>query len=123
MTGKQDGFSILQMAVVTLTGIVATGLGAYVTLGRDVVHTSDMPEAVARYSPYLPDRASIQRQLDQIDRQADHNSNELLYLRDYVRSLDTQLALLRKDLDTALSVQSAGPEHPNGYIPSPGGGR
>src|SRR4051812_32286619 len=100
-------------AVATLTGVVATGVGAYVTLGRDVVHTSDLPDAVARYSPYLPDKSAIQRQLDNTQRQADRNSNELSYLRDYVRALDTEIALLRKDIDTALGIASSSVTHPN----------
>lgn len=86
----------LRIVMATLLGAVLTGMGAYLLVGQNVVHQSDLQQAVIHYSPYSQDKAALVTQLKSIQAEQAEERQQTAYLRDLYRSLLTQIALTRQ---------------------------
>lgn len=97
--GSVSRTDLFKLLLASALGAIVTGLGAYVTIGQNVVHSDDLQNAIDRNSPYVRDREAILRELDAQSKYLAEMRGELNYLRDYTHSLSTQIALLKQELD------------------------
>lgn len=86
----------LRLVMATLLGALFTGIGAYLLVGQNVVHQSDLQQAVIHYSPYSQDKAALITQLHSIQAEQAAERQQVAYMRDLYRSLLTQVALTRQ---------------------------
>lgn len=93
--GRAD---LLKLLLASALGAIVTGLGAYVTIGQNVVHQDDLQAAIERNSPYVRDREAITRELDTQAKYLAELRSEVNYLRDYTNSLTTQITLLNHEI-------------------------
>lgn len=88
----------LRVLVPVLAGALLAGVGAWLTLGQDVIHRDDLQKAIETNSPYSRDKALIMQRLRDLTVLENRDNALITEFHDNLHKLETRVAVLTEEI-------------------------